>query len=380
MKFFTLIFANLLRKKSRFFLTIGSFTVALFLFAVLTIVRSSFSRATGVESVNRLVVTNRISITQPLPLSYQDRILRIPGVEGVTFDVWFGAIYQEEKNFFPQFAIDTRNQRKVFPELAVPEDQWQNFINDREGAIAGAATAKRFGWKIGQRIPLRGTFVPGNWEFNLDGIYHSTSAQAEETQFWFQWDRLSEALNGSRKGQIGWYTVRVANPDLSARVAKQIDTQFANSFYETRTETEATFAVNWMKQTGNIGLLVITIGGVVLFTLLLVTGNTMAMSVRERTSELAVLKALGYSNRIVLMLVLAESVVISVLGGSLGLLLAKLSTFLKNPTRGLIPFFQLHAEVIWVGLAVTFIVGAVSGSLPAIAAMRLRVVDALRRV
>ena len=208
MKFFTLIFANLLRKKSRFFLTIGSFTVALFLFAVLTIVRSSFSRATGVESVNRLVVTNRISITQPLPLSYQYGILRIPGVEGVTFDVWFGAIYQEEKNFFPQFAIDTRNQRKVFPELAVPEDQWQTFINDREGAIAGAATAKRFGWKIGQRIPLRGTFVPGNWEFNLDGIYHSTSAQAEETQFWFQWDRLSEALNGPRKDRFRVHRAR----------------------------------------------------------------------------------------------------------------------------------------------------------------------------
>ncbi len=380
MKFFGLIRANLFRKKIRFILTIGSFAVALFLFGVLAVVRVAFSGGVDIAGADRLVVINRTSIIQPLPLAYADKIKRIPGVKEITYANWFGGVYQDEKNFFPQFAIDVDNQRRVYPEFDIPEDQWQNFVNDRQGAIAGAATAKRFGWKVGDRIPIKGTFLGGVWEFNLDGIYHGTRQADDETQFWFQWKRLDEQVPAQYKSHVGWYTVKVEHPDDALRVSKAIDSGFANSPFETHTDTEKAFAAGWVKQFGNIEFLIMAIGGVVFFTLLLVTGNTMAIAVRERTGELAVLKAVGYSDRFVLLFVLFESLLIAVIGGALGLGLAKLFTLGGDPTRGLLPFFFLPGKAILAGLGVTLAVGAASGVIPAVGAMRLRVVDALRRV
>ena len=382
MKFRGLIFANLFRKKIRFALTIGSFAVALFLFGLLAVVRGAFGVGVEVAGADRLVTINRVSIIQPIPLSYRDRILRIPGVKSITHDNWFGGVYQDEKNFFPQFAIDVENQRQVYPEFAVPDGQWQAFVKDRQGAIVGEKTAKRFGWKIGDRIPIKNSSFAGasTWEFNLDGMYHGKRPQDDTTQFWFQWDYFEERMPDRLKGNVGWYTLRVENPDDAVRISKAIDQQFANSPYETKTQTETAFAAGWVKQFGNIELLILTIGGVVFFTLLLVTGNTMAIAVRERTAELGVLKAMGYSDRFVLLLVLGESVVIAAIGGGLGLGLAKLFTLQGDPTGGLLPYFYLPARAILTGAAVALIVGAVSGVLPALGAMHLRVVDALRRV
>ncbi|HZE82408.1 MAG TPA: FtsX-like permease family protein [Candidatus Polarisedimenticolia bacterium] len=380
MKFAGLIRANLFRKKIRFILTIGSFAVALFLFGVLAVVQVAFSGGIDIAGADRLVVINRTSIIQPLPLAYADKIKRIPGVKEITYANWFGGVYQDERNFFPQFAIDVDNQRRVYPEFDIPEDQWQNFVKDRQGAIAGAATAKRFGWKVGDRIPIKGTFLGGVWEFNLDGIYHGTRQADDETQFWFQWKRLNEQVPAQYKSHVGWYTVKVEHPDDSLRISKAIDGEFANSPFETHTDTEKAFAAGWVKQFGNIQFLIMAIGGVVFFTLLLVTGNTMAIAVRERTGELAVLKAVGYSDRFVLLFVLFESLLIAVIGGALGLGLAKLFTLGGDPTRGLLPFFFLPGKAILAGLGVTLAVGAASGVIPAIGAMRLRVVDALRRV
>jgi putative ABC transport system permease protein len=380
MKFLGLIRANLFRKKIRFVLTIGSFAVALFLFGVLAVVRGAFSGGIDIAGADRLVVINRTSIIQPLPLAYADKIRRIPGVKELTYANWFGGVYQDEKNFFPQFAIDVDNQRRVYPEFDIPEEQWQNFVKDRQGAIAGAATAKRFGWKVGDRIPIKGTFLGGVWEFNLDGIYHGTRQADDETQFWFQWKRLDEQVPAQYKSHVGWYTVKVEHPDDSLRVSKTIDEGFANSPFETHTDTEKAFAAGWVKQFGNIQFLIMSIGGVVFFTLLLVTGNTMAIAVRERTGELAVLKAVGYSDRFVLVFVIVESLLIALVGGILGLGLAKVATLFGDPTRGLLPFFFLPGEAILAGLGVTLLVGAASGIIPAIGAMRLRVVDALRRV
>jgi putative ABC transport system permease protein len=380
MKFFGLIRANLFRKKIRFILTIGSFAVALFLFGVLAVVRVAFSGGIDIAGADRLVVINRTSIIQPLPLAYADKIKRIPGVKEITYANWFGGVYQDEKNFFPQFAIDVDNQRRVYPEFDIPEEQWQNFVKDRQGAIAGAATAKRFGWKVGDRIPIKGTFLAGVWEFNLDGIYHGTRQADDETQFWFQWKRLDEQVPAQYKSHVGWYTVKLERPDDSLHISRAIDSEFANSPFETHTDTEKAFAAGWVKQFGNIQFLIMAIGVVVFFTLLLVTGNTMAIAVRERTGELAVLKAVGYSDRFVLLFVLFESLLIAVIGGALGLGLAKLFTLGGDPTRGLLPFFFLPGKAILAGLGVTLAVGAASGVIPAIGAMRLRVVDALRRV
>ena len=382
MKFARLIFANLFRKKVRLILTLGSFAVALFLFAFLSIVRGAFLGNAELASANRLVTINRTSIINLIPLSYKDKIRRIPGVSYVTHNNWFGGIYQDEKNFFPQFVIDPETQRQVFPELVVPDDQWANFLKDRQGAIAGAKTAKRFGWKLGDRIPIKTTLYGGGaWEFNLVGIYHGTRAQDDETQFWFQWDYFEEKIPDRVKGQIGWYVIRIANPDDAPRIAKAIDAEFANSPSETKTEAESAFAANWVKQFGNIQFLIVTIGAVVFFTLLLVTGNTMAISVRERTSELAVLKAIGYSDRAVLFFVLTESLVIALFGGLLGLLLAvALTPVLATALASMLPNLVLPASVLALGLVVALVVGIVAGLLPGIGAMRMRVVNALRRV
>jgi putative ABC transport system permease protein len=382
MKFARLIWANLFRKKVRLVLTIGSFAVALFLFAFLAVVRDAFGRGADVAGADRLVIINRTSIINPIPLSYRDKILRIPGVKVITHNNWFGGVYQDEKNFFPQFVIDPENQRQVFPELIVPDDQWKEFVNDRQGAIVGARTADRFHWKIGDRIPIKAT-IAGNdtWEFNIRGIYHGKRPQDDETQFWFQWDYFEEKVPERLKGNIGWYVLRVDNPDDSPKIAKAIDDQFVNSPYETKTETESAFAASWVKQFGNIQFLILSIGVVVFFTLLLVTGNTMAISVRERTSELAVFKAIGFSDRAVLFFVLTESLAIALIGGLLGLGLALLAMpVLGKALASMLPNLILAPTVLALGLVVALAVGVISGLLPGIGAMRMRVVNALRRV
>ena len=379
MKFSRIILANLFRKKVRLLLTIGSFAVALFLFAFLGVVRDAFSR-TDLASADRLVIINRTSIINPIPLSYRDKILRIPGVKAVTHNNWFGGTYIDEKNFFPQFVIDPENQRKVVPELIVQDDQWNAFLKDREGAIVGARTMERFHWKIGDRIPIK-TTMWGSWEFNIDGVYHGKRPGDDETQFWFQWDYFEERVPQTFKGQIGWYVVKVDNPDDAPRIAKAIDAQFANSPNETKTETESAFAAGWVKQFGNIKFLIVTIGAVVFFTLLLVTGNTMAISVRERTGELAVLKAIGFSDRKVLAFVLGESLVIAVVGGLLGLGLALVAVpLLSRALTGLVPVLFLSPTILLFGFVAALFVGFISGFLPGLGAMRMRVVNALRRV
>jgi putative ABC transport system permease protein len=382
MKYSRLILANLFRKKIRLILTLGSFAVALFLFAFLGVVKDAFGRGADVAGADRLVVINRTSIINTIPLSYRDKILRIPGVASITHDNWFGGIYQDEKNFFPQFVIDPESQRRVFPELIVPDDQWSAFLKDRQGAIVGAKTAERFHWKIGDRVPIKTTlYGGGTWEFNIVGIYHGKRPQDDETQFWFQWDYFEERIPDRVKGQVGWYTLRVKSVDDAVPVAKAIDEEFANSPSETKTQTESAFAASWVKQFGNIQFLILAIGAVVFFTLLLVTGNTMAIAVRERTGELAVLKAIGFSDTTVLFFVLGESLVIALIGGLLGLALAALAIpALGAALNGLLPSLVLSKTILILGLGTAILVGLISGLLPGISAMRMRVVSALRRV
>lgn len=383
MKYSRLIFANLFRKKARLILTIGSFAVALFLFTFLTVVRSAFSRGTDLAGADRLVVINRAGLINTMPLAYRDKILRIQGVKVITHNNWFGGVYQDEKNFFPQFVIDPENQRQVMTEMKVPQDQWNNFVNDRQGAVAGANLAKRFGWKVGDRIPLKNALYgpTKTWEFNLDAIYTNDKLGGDENQFWLQWKYFYENVPAVIKGQVGWYVLKLDSPDDAVRVAKAIDASFANSSYETKTETESAFQAGFAKQLGNIQLLILTIGSVVFFTLLLVTGNTMAISVRERTAELAVLKAIGFSDRFVLFFVLAESLVIALIGGLMGLGLAILAIPVVGAAlSGMLPTLVLSVSVLSLGLLFALLVGAASGLLPGLGAMRLRVVDALRKV
>jgi len=383
MKYARLIFANLLRKKARLILTIGSFAVALFLFTFLAVVKDAFGRGTELAGADRLVVINRVGLIQTLPLAYRDKILAIPGVKDVTHNHWFGGVYQDEKNFFPQFAVDVEHHRQVMTEFRVPDDQWNAFVRDQQGAIAGAALAKRFGWKVGDRIPLQNALYGATktWQFNLDGIYHNDKQGGDENQYWFQWKYFDENVPQVVKSTAGWYVVKLDSPDDAANVGKAVDTLFANSSSETKTETESAFQAGFAKQLGNIQFLILTIGGVVFFTLLLVTGNTMAISVRERTGELAVLKAIGFSDQSVLFFVLGEALVIALIGGVLGLGLAILAIPVVGAAlNGLLPSLVLSVAVLSMGLVFALLVGAASGLVPGIGAMRLRVVDALRRV
>ncbi len=380
MRFFRLIWANLLRKKVRTTLTIGSFMVALFLYGLLVAIRVAFNGGADVAGVDRLSVINKTSLIMPLPYSYKERLAAMPGIAGVTFATWFGGVYQDEKNFFPQFAVDADSWLKVYSEYVVPEDQRRAFLADRQGCLVGRKLAKRFGFKVGDRIPLRGTIWTGTWEFNVAGIYDGNRPEVDTTPLLFRYDYLEERRNFG-KGTVGWYVVKLGNPDDAVAVTKRIDDAFANSPYETLTQTEKAFAASFAKQMGNIEFLVMVIGSVVFFTLLLVAGNTMAIAVRERTGELAVLKTVGFTDVGVLGLVMAETVIIAGQGGVLGLALAKLFTLGGDPTGGFLGGnFYLGWGSLGLGFALAMTVGGAAGILPATAAMRLKVVDALRRV
>ena len=380
MKFLPLLLANLRRKKIRTALTIGSFAVALFLFGLLGAIRYGFRQGIDIAGADRLVVIGRTSMIQPLPLAYKERLRHTPGVKNVAFAIWFGGVYQDPKNFFGQFAIIPDDWLTMYPEFKVDPDQWKAFKADRQGVVVGQKLADRFNWKIGDRVPLQApSFMGGGaWEFNVRGIYHGTRKNDDETQFWLQHAYLIEKAPPYWKGIVGWYTVRITNPEAAPAVAKLIDEEFSNSANETRTQTESAFAASMVKQMGNIEFLILAIGSVVFFTLLLVTGNTMAISVRERTNELAVLKAIGYSDTFVLTIVLAESLLIAAIGGAIGLWLASWLVDL-DPTSGLLLLY-LPPTAFVLGVLIALGTGMLAGMLPAWTAMRLNVVSALRRI
>jgi putative ABC transport system permease protein len=380
MKFLPLLLANLGRRKVRTVLTVGSFAVAAFLFGLLATIDKAFSGGADVAGVDRLLVINRVALIQPLPISYRERLRRLPGVHEVTFASWFGGVYRDPKNLFAQFAIEPGTWRTVYPDFVIPDADWRDFVADRQGCVVGEGLARRFGWKKGDRIPLRGTIYEGSWEFNLRAVYAGRRPEIDVNQFWFQRAYLEEKGPEWARGIVGWYTVRLDDPGQALAVSRVIDEGFANSAWETRTQTEKSFAASFVKQLGNIKLLILAVGSVVFFTLLLVTGNTMAIAVRERTTDNGVLKALGASDALVLGLVLAESVLVSALGGAVGILGAELFTRRGDPTGGLLPTFFLPAPAVAAAFLAIVGVGLLAGVLPAVSALRLQVVDALRRV
>lgn len=379
MKFLPLVLKNLFRRKARTALTILSITVALFLYGLLVVIDFAFTGGVEVAGADRLVVINKTSIIMPLPYRYLEQIQRIPDVAGASYASWFGGVYQDERNFFAQFAVEPNSYLELFPEFVVPKEQLEAFRADRQACIVGRKLAARFKWKLGDQIPIRGTIFGGTWDFHLRGIYSGQRPGDDETGFFFRHDYLDERRQWG-KGLVGWYAVKVTDPGRSEAVAKALDERFANSSYEVTAQPEKAFAAGFVKQFGNIRLLLLSIGTVVLFTLLLVTGNTMAIAVRERTTEIGVLKTLGFGDRTVLGLVLAESLTLAVVGGVIGLALAKLVTLAGDPTGGLLPVFHLAWMRLGLGLVLAFLVGLAAGIIPAFLAMRLRIVDALRRV
>ncbi len=388
MKYLPLLWAALKRRKVRTAFTVLSILIAFVLFAYLAAIRAAFAAGIDVAGVDRLLAIHKMSLIMTMPISYQQRIAGVEGVLDVTYASWFGANYQDPSKGFQgiaQLPVNPEEYFRMYPELKLPPEQMAAWLEDREGAVVGEATAKRFGWKIGDRIPLQATiwFKKGGertWEFNIRGIYTADKKGVDNTQFLFRYDYFDEARAGGN-GQVGWYLIRVADPERSAEVALAVDALFANSPAETKTSTEKAFIQGFAKQMGNIGAILTGILSAVFLTMLLVAGNTMAQAVRERTSELAVLKTLGFSGKKVMALVLGESILLAVLGGGLGLLIGALAVhFGGDPTGGGLPIFFIPNRQFVLALVLMLALGLATGALPALAAMRLKIVDALRRV
>lgn len=382
MKYLHLVWRSLMRRKVRTIFTALSILIAFVLFGALMALRVAFTMGVDLAGADRLVMIQKVSFIQPLPRAYQGRIATSEGVSDVTHASWFGGIYQEPKNFFAQFAVEPEAWLQMYPEYVVPEAQRQAWFANRTGAVVGRALAERFNWKVGDRIPIQPTIFQKSdgtaWDFVIDGIYDGGAQGTDLTQFFFHYDYLNETrLFG--KDFVGWYVVRVSDPATSDAVATRLDAMFANSPNETKTSTEKAFVQAFASQVGDIGAMLIAILGAVLFTILLVAGNTMGQSIRERTGELAVLKTLGFTDGRLLALVLFESCLLAVLGGGTGLALAWLITQGGDPTGGLLPAFYLRTQDLVLGGVLIVSLGLAAGLLPAWQASRLRIVDALRR-
>ena len=383
MKYLYLVWSNLKRKKMRTILTLLSIMVAFMLFGYLGAIRQGFSQGIDVAGVDRLIVRHKISIIQLLPEAYESRIEQIDGVVDATHQTWFGGIYQKPSNFFAQMPVKPQEYLDMFPEFLLSDEERQAWFKTRSGAVAGRGIADRFDWKVGDRIPINATIWTRKggertWEFDLVGIYDGAEKGTDTSQFLFRYDFFDESRQFAQ-GQVGWYTVRISDPDRAAEVAALIDAEFANSPYETKAEPEGAFLQGFANQIGDIGFIMMSIVAAVFFTILLVAGNTMAYAVRERTNELAVLKAIGFTDRAVLGLVLGESLVLTGLGGAIGLSLAWLLVSTGDPTGGSLPMFYIPVKDLVTGVVLIGVMALVAGILPALQAQRLRIADALRR-
>jgi putative ABC transport system permease protein len=384
MKYFHLIWSNLKRKKVRTMLTILSILVAFVLYGLLSSIKEALTGGVQMAGADRLVVRHKVSIIQLLPESYKARMERIPGVILASHQTWFGGIYQDPKNFFMQCPVVPEDFLTMSPEFLLAPEQKKAWLQTRTGAIVGRKTAEKFHWKIGDKVPIQSSIwsqANGNhtWEFDIVGIFDGKEKSTDTTPLFFRYDYFDEARVGG-KGMVGWYSIRVKDPSKAAETAQLVDKEFENSDAETKTEPEGAFVQAWASQIGNIELIVVAILGAVFFTILLVAGNTMSQAVRERTGELGVLKAIGFTNAQVVVLILVESCLLSALGGGLGLGLAWLLISRGDPTGGLLPLFFFPVRDLLIGVALCFALGLATGIFPALQTLRLRVADALRRM
>lgn len=382
MRFFFLVLKGLNRNKMRTLLTTAAITIALFLFSTLQTVLTAFDRSVQVLGESRLVVRNAISLIFPLPLSYLDRIAQVDGVGAVSYGNWFGGQYQDRpQTFFAKFAIDPESYLALYPEIVIPPEEREAFYRERTACVIGKKLADEFGWKVGDNLTITGTIYPGDWTFTVRGIYTTTDRGIDLRSMFFHWKYLDEGLPVGRQGDVGWYVVRLEDPDDAARVAVAIDALFENSSAQTRTETEKAFQLGFITMMGNVKALVYLIGLAVVFAMIMVAANTMIMAGRERTREIAVLKALGYDDDLCMRFLLAESLLVALVGGIVGTAGARLIFQATGFTMGgFFPDFTVEWSTVGVGLVVALVIGFISGFVPARRARRLRIVEALRNV
>jgi putative ABC transport system permease protein len=380
MKYLSLIWMSVWRRRVRTTFTLLCVFIAFMLFGLVMTIRNAFTLGVSVAGIDRLVLINKITLVMPLPVSYRARLQQVEGVDLATHQTWFNGAYQQPTNVLSTIAVEPAEHLKIYKEYKLPQEQIDSWLKDRQGVMVGKDLAERYGWKIGDRIPLISAIWESKdpWEFNIDAIYDA-EAGVDKTQFFLRYDYLDQNRVARQRDFVGWYVVKIHNADQAIELSRRFDEMFANSGSETKTTTEKGFVESFAKQIGDIGSITIAIASTVLFMFGMVAASTMVQSVRERTSELAVLKTLGFGDGLILTLVLAESLFITVLAGGLGLLAAWAVVQRGDPTGGLLPIFILPSSTLVVGVALMILMGLVAGVAPAVAAMRLRIVDALRR-
>ena len=379
-----LLFKNAFRHKLRTFLTLLSIAVAIMAFGLLRTVVSAWYSGVETSSASRLITRNAVSLVFPLPLAYKDRIRQVEGVTTVSFGNWFGGIYIDRKNFFPNFAVDPKTYLDLYPEFILSPEQRQAFLRDRKGAVAGKKLAERFKWKIGNLITLQGTIFPGNWDFVLRGIYRGRDENVDETQFFFHWDYLNETLRKtvpSRADRVGFYMIGVDHPNNSPIVVQAIDRTFKNSLAETLTETEKAFTLSFISMSEAIIVAIQVVSFVVIGIIVAVVANTMSMTARERSWEFAVFKTLGFGGWHIAGLILGESLLITLMGCALGMSITFPAAYIFKKTVPLyLPVFQVEETTLYLDLIASLGVGILSALLPAWRAIQVRIADGLRRI
>ncbi|NLI82123.1 MAG: ABC transporter permease [Deltaproteobacteria bacterium] len=384
MELIKLILRNTGRHRLRTVLTILGMAVAILAFCLLRTVVDAWYAGVAGASPNRLVTRNAVSLVFTLPISYKQKILQVPGVNKVSYANWFAGIYVDEKQFFPRIAVGAENFFDLFPEFIIDPDQLRTFKGQRNACIAGRKLIEKYGWKLGDTIPLTGNIYPGEWRFVLRGVYRGAAKTTDETQFFFRWDYLDESLRKTspfRSGQAGWYVVQIENPMESQTISQTIDALFKNSSAETLTETEKAFQLGFVAMTDAIVIAIRVVSVVVIGVILMVLANTMAMSARDRMSEYAVLKTLGFGNTFLFVIIAGESVTIALCGGVLGMLLAFPTASVFSRELGtLLPIFHISGTTLFLGSAVTVGIGLLSALFPAWRATRVRIAEALRHI
>jgi putative ABC transport system permease protein len=384
MYYLKLILRNALRHKLRTGLTTLGIVIAVLAFGLLRTVVDAWYAGANAASNTRLITRNAISLVFPLPMTYADRIRKVQGVKAISHANWFGGVYISERNFFPQFAVDADSYFDLYPEFIVEPAQLKEFLRDRKGAIVGRKLAAQYGWKVGDAVPLRGTIFPGSWEFVVRGIYRGREASTDEAQFFFQWDYLNETMKATvprRANQVGIFFVRITEADLAASVSQEIDRTFRNSLAETLTETEKAFQLGFVSMTESIVIMIRIVSFLVIAIIMAVMANTMAMSARERLSEYATLKAIGFGPAFVRRLIFGESLVIALAGGVIGCLLTfPVARAFVNQMGTLFPVFNVSTGTVVMQLAAALVVGIVAALVPSVRASRVRIVDGLRAV
>jgi len=383
-QFLKLIVRNALRHKLRTGLTVLGLVIAVLSFGLLQTVVGAWYAGANNAAPDRLVTRNAISLVFPMPLHYREKIRAVPGVKRVGTANWFGGIYQDPKKFFPQFAVDAVQYFEMYPEYRFAEEEKRAFLRERRGAVVGRKLAETYGFKVGDTLPLRGTIFPGDWSFTVRAIYDGAEARTDTSQMFFHWDYLNETMKRRvprRADQVGVFVVQIADPARSAEISRAIDAQFRNSAAETLTETEKAFQLGFVAMTEAIVVGIRIVSFVVVFIILAVMANTMAMTARERLSEYATLKALGFAPGYVAALVLGESLAIAAAGGLVGIACTfPVAAWFGTQTGTLFPVLEVSAATVAMQLAAALAVGIAAALLPGRRAARVRIVDGLRAI